>query len=178
MGFIDKALEKAKIARKKDAGPKSSPGLADAAFLPPPTEARLTEQLIIPQEIQYTITRTLPVDPECLRRNRVIAGGWEAGSAIIEDYKVLRTHILHRTSEEGRNTLMVTGPLPGEGKTLTASTTWKDLRADSLDLVQILVALEEAFNLEISDEDAEKLKSFGDLVAYVDGVLAQRSGAA
>jgi len=62
----------------------------------------------------------LPVDPEVLRRNRIIAGGWEAGSAILEGYKVLRTHILHRTSEESRNTLMVTGPLPGEGKTLTA----------------------------------------------------------
>ncbi len=73
---------------------------------------------------------------------------------------------------------IVTSIVHCEGKTLTASTTWKDLKADSLDLVQILVALEEAFNLEISDEDAEKLKSFGDLVVYVDGVLAQRAGAA
>ncbi len=81
-------------------------------------------------------------------------------------------------SNEEKIKEIVTGIVHCEGKTLCATTTWKDLKADSLDLVQILVALEEAFNLEIADEEAEKLKSFGDLVTYVDGVLAQRAGAA
>jgi exopolysaccharide/PEP-CTERM locus tyrosine autokinase len=60
------------------------------------------------------------VDPEKLRRNRIIAGGWEASSNVVEEYKVLRTQILHRTAEADHNTLMVTGALPDEGKTLTA----------------------------------------------------------
>jgi capsular exopolysaccharide synthesis family protein len=37
-----------------------------------------------------------------------------------EAYRLLRTHILQRTKRESRNTLMVTGPLPNEGKTLTS----------------------------------------------------------
>lgn len=121
MGFIDKALEKAKGVRKKEPEPKSPSRSLEPAGIPPfSTETRLTEQLIIPQEINYTVTRTVAVDPEVLRRNRIIAGGWEAGSTVVEEYKVLRTHILHRTAEADHNTLMVTGALPDEGKTLTA----------------------------------------------------------
>ena len=37
-----------------------------------------------------------------------------------------------------------------------------DLNADSLDLVELIMSLEEEFGMEISDEDAEKIKSVGD----------------
>ena len=50
---------------------------------------------------------------------------------------------------------------------LALQATWKELKADSLDLVQILVGLEEAFSIEIPDEDAEKLQNLGDVVDYV-----------
>jgi len=50
---------------------------------------------------------------------------------------------------------------------LTPTSTWKDIRADSLDLVQILVAMEETFNIEIPDEDAQKFGNYGDVVRYV-----------
>jgi acyl carrier protein len=43
-----------------------------------------------------------------------------------------------------------------------------DLGADSLDAVELIMALEEEFNLEISDEDAEKMKTVGDIVSYLD----------
>jgi acyl carrier protein len=46
--------------------------------------------------------------------------------------------------------------------------TWKDLEADSLDLVQILVALEDTYGVEISDEDAKTLKTFGDTIKYIE----------
>jgi acyl carrier protein len=42
-----------------------------------------------------------------------------------------------------------------------------DLGADSLDTVELVMALEEAFGCEIPDEDAEKIKTVGDTVAYV-----------
>jgi acyl carrier protein len=42
-----------------------------------------------------------------------------------------------------------------------------DLGADSLDTVELVMALEEAFNLEIPDEEAEKIKTVGDTVKYV-----------
>lgn len=42
-----------------------------------------------------------------------------------------------------------------------------DLGADSLDIVELVMAMEEEFNLEIPDEDAEKIKSVGDVINYV-----------
>jgi len=42
-----------------------------------------------------------------------------------------------------------------------------DLGADSLDTVELVMALEEAFGTEIPDEDAEKIKSVGDTVTYI-----------
>ncbi len=42
-----------------------------------------------------------------------------------------------------------------------------DLNADSLDLVELIMSLEEEFTTEISDEDAEKIKSVGDAVEYI-----------
>ncbi len=43
----------------------------------------------------------------------------------------------------------------------------QDLGADSLDTVELMMALEEKFDLEIPDEDAEKLKSVRDAVDYI-----------
>ncbi len=51
---------------------------------------------------------------------------------------------------------------------LKTAVTWKELEADSLDLVQILVALEDTYGIEISDDDARSLKNFGDVVRYVE----------
>lgn len=42
-----------------------------------------------------------------------------------------------------------------------------DLGADSLDLVELIMAMEEEFSLEISDEDAEKLQTVQDAVNYI-----------
>ncbi len=44
-----------------------------------------------------------------------------------------------------------------------------DLGADSLDQVELVMALEEEFNIEISDEDAEKIKTVQDTLTYVSG---------
>ncbi len=43
-----------------------------------------------------------------------------------------------------------------------------DLGADSLDTVELVMALEEEFNIEISDEDAEKIQTVGDAVKYIE----------
>lgn len=42
-----------------------------------------------------------------------------------------------------------------------------DLGADSLDTVELVMAFEEKFNIEIPDEDAEKMKTVGDAVNYL-----------
>ncbi len=43
-----------------------------------------------------------------------------------------------------------------------------DLGADSLDTVELVMALEEEFNIEISDEDAEKIATVKDAVEYIE----------
>ncbi len=42
-----------------------------------------------------------------------------------------------------------------------------DLGADSLDIVELVMAMEEEYDIEIPDEDAEKLKTVGDVATYV-----------
>jgi acyl carrier protein len=43
-----------------------------------------------------------------------------------------------------------------------------DLGADSLDLVELVMALEEEFEIEVSDEDAEKIRKVKDVYDYID----------
>lgn len=43
----------------------------------------------------------------------------------------------------------------------------EDLNADSLDLVELIMSLEEQFHLQISDEDAEKITTVGEAVDYI-----------
>jgi len=45
----------------------------------------------------------------------------------------------------------------------------EDLGADSLDTVELIMAFEEEFGLEISDEEAEKIKKVKDAVEYIEG---------
>jgi acyl carrier protein len=42
-----------------------------------------------------------------------------------------------------------------------------DLGADSLDIVELVMAMEEEFDIEIPDEDAEKIQTIGDAISYV-----------
>ena len=48
------------------------------------------------------------------------------------------------------------------------STFIDDLGADSLDIVELIMAFEEEFNIEIPDEAAEKIKTVQDVVTYID----------
>ncbi len=52
---------------------------------------------------------------------------------------------------------------------ITPETTFiDDLGADSLDIVELIMALEEEFDMEIPEEEAEKLKCVGDVVKYIE----------
>lgn len=56
-----------------------------------------------------------------------------------------------------------------ESTEITATTSLMgDLEADSLDAVEIIMAIEDEFSVEIPDEEAEKFKNIGDIASYVD----------
>ncbi len=54
-----------------------------------------------------------------------------------------------------------------EEEEVALETAFADLGADSLDIVELVMALEEEFGLEIPDEEAEKIKTVGDTVKYI-----------
>lgn len=51
----------------------------------------------------------------------------------------------------------------------------EDLGADSLDTVELVMALEEEFDLEIPDEDAEKIVTVGDAVEYIEKHIREKT---
>jgi len=60
---------------------------------------------------------------------------------------------------------------------LTPTSTWQDIKADSLDLVQVLVAVEDTFDIEVPDEDLSEFQNLGDFVKYIETRLAEKGNA-
>jgi acyl carrier protein len=54
-----------------------------------------------------------------------------------------------------------------ESQVVPSASFEEDLNADSLDLVELIMSLEEEFGIEISEEDAEKIRTVGDATEYV-----------
>jgi acyl carrier protein len=54
-----------------------------------------------------------------------------------------------------------------ENQVVPSASFEEDLNADSLDLVELIMSLEEEFGIEISEEDAEKIRTVGDANEYV-----------
>ncbi|MEE9398769.1 MAG: acyl carrier protein [Dehalococcoidales bacterium] len=52
--------------------------------------------------------------------------------------------------------------------------TFKDLNADSLDIVQILVAIEDTFDIEVQDEDLQEITNMADFIAYIERKVAEK----
>lgn len=78
-------------------------------------------------------------------------GGEQIGMAIIEQVKAIIIDQLGVDEEDVQ----------------TEASFVDDLGADSLDIVELVMALEEEFELEISDEDAEKIRTVGEAVKYI-----------
>ncbi len=58
-------------------------------------------------------------------------------------------------------------------KVIPAASFIDDLGADSLDIVELVMTFEEEFNLEIPDEDAERMRTVGDVMTYITSKAAQ-----
>ncbi len=61
-----------------------------------------------------------------------------------------------------------------ENVVLTPTTTFKELGADSLDVVQVMVAIEEAFDIELVDEEMKEISNMGSFIDYVKKKVAEK----
>jgi acyl carrier protein len=69
--------------------------------------------------------------------------------------------------EQVRNVIVQTLDVP-EAKVTEDATFDGDLSFDSLDIVELIMALEEKFDIDIPEEDAEKIQNVGDAVRYLE----------
>lgn len=58
-----------------------------------------------------------------------------------------------------------------EKENLSENTTIEDVMADSLDTVEMIMAIEENFDIDIPDADAEKFSNIGDIVSYIENKM-------
>lgn len=63
---------------------------------------------------------------------------------------------------------LISEQLDIEIENIEPETTFEEMDADSLDLVEFVMSLEEEFEIEISDEEIEKIKTVGDVVKYIE----------
>ena len=71
-------------------------------------------------------------------------------------------------SLENRVTEIIVNKLGVRAEEVSAEANFQtDLGADSLDLVELMMAFEDSFKLKISDEDSSSLKSVGDVIKYL-----------
>ncbi|MBQ3824495.1 MAG: acyl carrier protein [Clostridia bacterium] len=59
-----------------------------------------------------------------------------------------------------------------EENTITPETTFtEDLSADSLDIVELIMTLEQTFNVSVNDEEVENVKTVGDVVSHIEKLI-------
>ena len=69
---------------------------------------------------------------------------------------------------EAKVKTIICDQLAVEADKVTSSASFiEDLGADSLDIVELVMTMEEEFDLDIPDEEAEKIKTVGDVVGYI-----------
>ncbi len=63
---------------------------------------------------------------------------------------------------------LIVDQLSADEAKVAMEVSFEELDADSLDIVELVMAIEEEFNLEISDEEVENIKTVGDVVRYIE----------
>jgi acyl carrier protein len=72
----------------------------------------------------------------------------------------------------GKVRALISEQLDIDEEQITLETTFEDIDADSLDVVELVMALEEEFDLEIADEEVENIQTVGDVVGYIEKHLS------
>lgn len=56
---------------------------------------------------------------------------------------------------------------------ITMDTSFEDIGADSLDIVEVIMAIEEEYDVQVSDSEAENAKTVGDVVKYISQLVGE-----
>ena len=81
---------------------------------------------------------------------------------------------VEKTSVEETVKKIVTKIVRKSDNDFASASTFKDLGADSLDIVQILVAVEDAFDIELDDEELQNITDKAGFIAYVERKVAEK----
>ena len=111
MERIQKALEKAREQRQSIIEEQGSPK--------PPRQPAAQQTDGSRDDIKYSETRIVQVSDDVLRENRVIAGIKEHHQA--DHFRILRTKVLHKMRQQGYNSLAVSSPTKGGGKSMVTA---------------------------------------------------------
>ncbi len=94
--------------------------------------------------------------------------GCKNGNNAVFYIKTLEGRKIKMATNEDRLKGIIVDQLGVESEKVTVNASFiNDLGADSLDIVELVMAMEEEFDIEIPDEDAEKIKTVGDAVNYL-----------
>lgn len=74
---------------------------------------------------------------------------------------------LDKQTVQSKIITLIAEQLGVEENTITTESTLEQLGADSLDIVELIMKMEECFSIEISDEEAEQLKTVGQVASYI-----------
>ena len=86
-------------------------------------------------------------------------------------HRTMGVNKVENVFERVRDVIMEQLGIEDESSITTATTFIDDLGADSLDVVELIMALEEEFGMEIPETEAEKIVSVGDVVEYIKSVI-------
>ncbi len=120
MDRIQQALNKAEEQRSKTSGGRPLQTNRKRSSTPKP-EAN-------PEGIEYSQTKVVPVSQDVLRKNRLVAG--VKGDPLADLFRILRTKVLFQLRQAGINTLAITSPDKGSGKSMIASNLAMSLAMD------------------------------------------------
>jgi len=110
--------------------------------------------------------------------SRIIPPEWVGGAVRFsaETRRVFKQEEFRMAAIEEKVKQIVSEQLSvDEGEVTPSASFVDDLGADSLDVVELVMAFEEAFDIEIPDEDAEKIKTVQDAIDYIDKKAKVRS---
>jgi len=89
------------------------------------------------------------------------------GKNKLNNHKVLNMAEFEKQNTQDKVARIIAEKLSIDASTITLDSTLQELGADSLDLVEIIMKLEEQFGIEVDDAKAETLKNVRDVVEYV-----------